>query len=104
MKSILFDHIEEVKKMCKTYQVKSLYVFGSVCTEAFTERSDIDFLLVFEPDISVKEYTDNYFTLLYNLQEIFGRKVDLITNRSLSNPYFIQSIEKTKEIVYESGN
>ncbi len=104
MKSILSDHITEVKKICKTYQVKSLFVFGSVCTEAFTERSDIDFLMVFEPSISVKEYTDNYFDVLYKLQEIFGRKVDLITNRSLSNPYFIQSIEKTKELVYESGN
>ena len=48
------------------------------------------------------DYTDNYFELHYKLSDLFGRKIDLITERSLSNPYFIESINETKELIYES--
>lgn len=36
-------------------------LLGSVNTPRFTEKSDIDLLIEFEPDISIEEYTDNYF-------------------------------------------
>jgi hypothetical protein len=34
------------------------------------------------------------------LEALFQRKVDLLTENSLSNPYFIESIEETKELLY----
>jgi predicted nucleotidyltransferase len=76
-----------------------MYVFGSVCTNRFNDRSDIDFLITFD-NLSVEQYTDNYFDLYYQLQRLFGRKIDLLTDRALSNPYFIESVEESKQLIY----
>ncbi len=76
-----------------------MHVFGSVCTDKFNENSDIDILISFDK-LSIEEYTDNYFELHYKLQELFGRKIDLLTDKSLSNPYFIKGLEQTKQLIY----
>jgi hypothetical protein len=67
--------------------------------ESFNDKSDIDILISFK-DISIEKYTDNYFELHYKLEELFNRKIDLLTENSLSNPYFIESIEETKQLLY----
>lgn len=99
MNRIIADKLEELKELCKIYKVKTMYVFGSVCTNKFSDASDIDILISFD-DLSVEEYTDNYFELHYKLQELFNRKIDLLTERSLSNPYFIKGVDLTKKLVY----
>lgn len=76
-----------------------MYVFGSACTDEFHINSDIDILVSFK-DISIEKYTDNYFDLHHNLENLFERKVDLLTDNSLSNPYFIESIDETKQLLY----
>lgn len=100
MNHILHTKLEAVKELCRRYKVKSLYAFGSVNTPRFTDKSDIDFLIEFEPDISIEEYTDNYFLLHNKLAELFKRKIDLVTRRSLSNPFFIADVERTKQLLY----
>ena len=99
MQSLIESKLDDLKLLCETYDVKTLYVFGSACTDKFNESSDIDILVSFK-DISIEKYTDNYFELHYRLSELFGRKIDLLTENSLSNPYFIDSIEETKELLY----
>jgi uncharacterized protein len=99
MNRIVSDRIDELKKLCNTYNVKSMYVFGSVCTDKFNDNSDIDILISFD-DISIDQYTENYFDLHYKLQDLFGRKIDLLTDKSLSNPYFIKGLEQTKQLIY----
>ena len=74
-------------------------LFGSATTEKFNDSSDIDILISFK-EIPFEKYTDNYFELHEMLEKLFNRKIDLLTEKSLSNPYFIQSIEKTKQLVY----
>lgn len=100
MNHILHNKLETLKELCRHYKVKSLYAFGSVNTPRFTESSDIDLLIEFEPDISIEEYTDNYFLLHSKLSELFRRKIDLVTRRSLSNPFFIADVEQTKQLLY----
>ena len=99
MQRLIKENIEELKNICEKYDVKALYIFGSVCTSDFSELSDIDILVSFK-DISIEKYTDNYFELHYKLGDLFGRKIDLITENSLSNPYFIESLEETKQLLY----
>jgi len=70
-----------------------------VCTDKFNENSDIDLLISFD-NLSIDEYTDNYFDLHYKLENLFKREIDLLTDKSLSNPYFIQSLEQTKQLIY----
>lgn len=85
--------------MCVKYDVKTMYLYGSATTDHFNDSSDIDILISFK-ELSVEQYTDNYFELHEKLEELFGRKVDLLTERSLSNPYFIKSVEETKHLLY----
>lgn len=100
MNKIIQDQLDTLKALCRRYKVKSLYVFGSVNTPRFTENSDIDLLIDFEPDISIEEYTDCFFLLREKLTELFKRKIDLVTRRSLSNPFFIEDVEQSKQLLY----
>lgn len=99
MNQLVIDKKSELIALCQEYKVKSMYVFGSVCTDKFTDQSDIDFLIAFD-NVSLDDYADYYFDLLYKLQNLLGREIDLVTESSLSNPYFIQSLDKTKELLY----
>jgi len=99
MNSIITANIDRVKSLCEQYKVSSLYAFGSVCSDRFNEASDIDLLISFK-DIDPAEYTDNYFDLAEKLEDLFHKPVDLVTDKSLSNPYFIKSVNKSKVHIY----
>ena len=99
MASIFSDKLLPLKALCVTYDVKTMYVFGSACTDKFSADSDIDILVSFK-ELSIEKYTDNYFALHEELEKLFERKIDLVTENSLSNPYFIQSIDETKQLLY----
>jgi uncharacterized protein len=99
MNKILTERISELKRLCEIYNVRYMYVFGSVCTDKFNDKSDIDFLISFDK-LSIDQYADNYFDLHYKLEDLFHRQIDLLTDNSLSNPYFIKVIEQTKQLIY----
>ena len=100
MHPIFKNQLNVIKDLCKQYKVKSLYSFGSVNTSTFSEKSDIDLLIDFEPDISIEDYTDNFFSLREKFSNLFKRDIDLVTRRSLSNPFFIQDVEQSKLLIY----
>ncbi len=99
MQSLLSDNIDKIKSLCIANNVRSLFAFGSVCTDRFTDKSDIDLLISFKP-MDSGDYADTYFILAEKFEELFRRPVDLVTDKSLSNPYFIDSINKTKTLLY----
>jgi predicted nucleotidyltransferase len=100
MQRIIEENTEKIKALCKMYNVKSLFAFGSVCADKFNDHSDIDFLIIFHP-MGYGDYADSYLNLADKLEELFQRPVDLITDKSLSNPYFINSVNRTKTLIYE---
>lgn len=102
MNKLISQNIDLIRKICKEHKVEKLNVFGSLVSGNLTKDSDIDLLISFLDDISIEEYTENYFKLHYLFEDIFNRPVDLITENSLNNPYFIDSLEKTKTLIYES--
>lgn len=99
MHALINQHIESLRALSKKYQVKTMYVFGSSVRDSFSDSSDIDILISFK-DITIEAYTDNFFNLHHDLEGLFGRKVDLITESSLSNPYLIESILESRQLVY----
>lgn len=99
MQTIIQENIDKITALCQLYKVKSLYAFGSVCNDKFNPKSDIDLLISFNT-MDYGDYADAYFTLADKFEELFQRPVDLITDKSLSNPYFIDSLNQTKTLIY----
>ncbi len=81
--------------------VNKLYFFGSVLTPTFNEEtSDID-VLVEVADLPPEERGENLIALWDNLESLFNRKVDLLTENALRNPFFKREVERTKKLVYD---
>ncbi len=91
--------MEKIQALCKAHNVKALFAFGSVCTNKFNDESDIDLLISFNP-MDYGDYADTYFDLADQFEILFQRPVDLVTDKSLSNPYFIDSVNQTKTLLY----
>ena len=100
MNALLQNTIPAVQSLCDMYKVKNLYAFGSVLTDRFSESSDIDFLVSFTDDVPLQDFADNYFDFKDELSKLLGRDIDLVTESSLSNPYFINEVEHTKTRIY----
>lgn len=101
MNELLKSNLSEIRALFKKYKVKRAYAFGSVCTPSFNDTSDIDFLISFEEGLDPLVMGENWWSIYYSLQEIVKRNVDLVTESSLRNPYFIKVLEKTKVPIYE---
>lgn len=94
-------NLQRISDLCRKHKVKSLSVFGSILTDRFNEKSDVDLLVDFEPiDHDSFDYVDNYFSLRDALEHLFRRKVDLIEEKALRNKYFIANVNRTKMMIY----
>ncbi len=97
--TIVLD-IEALRGICERYHVEKLYAFGSACRDDFAEGSDIDLLVHFDKGLALADYLDNYLLLKEELESLFHRKVDLINEKYVKNPYVIKGIEKTRTPIY----
>ena len=95
----LETYAPEIIKHCEAHKVKSLSVFGSVLTDSFNKESDIDLIVDFS-QIEVEDYADNYFDFKFSLQDILKRPIDLLEEKAVKNPYFRQSLNKQRQLVY----
>ncbi|MGH8746644.1 MAG: nucleotidyltransferase family protein [Burkholderiales bacterium] len=99
MASILEPHLAEIPDLCRRYGVARLELFGSAAGDAFDpQRSDLDFLVKFDADPS--RLFDRYFGLKESLEALYGRRVDLVTEGSLRNRYFIEAVNQSRRLVY----
>ena len=81
--------------------VKRIYLFGSALTARFDENSsDIDVLVETE-NISPEEKGKFLIALWDDLEKLFNRKVDLLTENSLRNPYLAREIQQTRKLIYD---
>jgi predicted nucleotidyltransferase len=91
--------IIEIRALCEKNKVKTLYAFGSVTRNDFNDLSDIDLIVDFE-EKDPFTYTDLYFNLKLNLEQLLKRQVDLLEERAIKNPFFRQQLDNTKVKIY----
>lgn len=101
MVEVLKNKMPVVVQLLKKHKVKRAYAFGSAVTGGFGKDSDIDLLVAFDDALDPVEYGQHYFELAEQLEQILKHPVDLVTEASLKNPYFIKSLNKTKVPLYE---
>jgi len=92
-------HITSIRNLCTSHEVEKLYLFGSALGMHFHVKSDLDFLVRFKP-IDLLKYADNYFDLKFSLEDLLNRPVDLLEEQSIKNPYFLESLNKSKMLIY----
>ncbi len=91
---------EAVAALCRRCHVIRLDLFGSAATGKFDPKhSDLDFLVTLER-LPPWAYTDAYDQLQAGLTAIFGREVDLVSEKGIVNPYFAESVNATRSLVY----
>ncbi len=100
---LIEDHIKELKEACIKFQVAELYAFGSVLTNNFRRDSDLDFIVTID-ETDPLECAEYYFQLKFALEKIFGRKIDLLEQKSIRNPLFKDLVDHKKRLVYARGN
>ena len=94
-KEEILKKLRENKEKIKEFGVKRIGVFGSFARDEAGEESDIDIIVEFEEG---KKNFDNFINLAFFLEELFGKKIDLLTSESIS-PYIKPYVEK--EVIYE---
>ena len=101
MVGLIEDNYEALKGLCVRYSVRRLELFGSALTGSNfdPEKSDLDFLVEFQP-LKQGEYADAYFGLLEAIESLFNRDVDLVMTGAIKNPYFLESINKNRKVLY----
>ncbi|MFA4902484.1 MAG: nucleotidyltransferase family protein [Desulfobaccales bacterium] len=92
--------LKGIEDFCRRWKIKEFSLFGSVLRDDFRPDSDLDVLVVFEPDGGIT--FDNRVEMLDELTAIFGREVDLVDEDLIRNPFRRHEILTTKEVVYAS--
>lgn len=101
MINLLSQHRKEIAAICSELQIRSLEVFGSAATGTFDpESSDIDFLADFADPEAPPGLLTRYLTLAQELEALLGTTVEILTPRSIRNPYFRQAVDSQRETIY----
>lgn len=101
MHPFLTQYFSSIEQLCKKYKVSKLYVFGSLASGRFDEKSsDADFIVAFE-SLSDRDLAQNYLNLMVDLADLLQRPVDLLVDEPIENPYFKEELEETKLLIYE---
>ncbi|MCE9582021.1 MAG: nucleotidyltransferase domain-containing protein [Planctomycetes bacterium] len=98
----LIAHSKEIRELCTRNHVCRLELFGSAARGQDKPTSDFDFIVEME-DLPPVEYGRCYFNLLFGLEDLLGRRVELLTLPSITNPYFLKEIESDRSVVYEES-
>lgn len=71
--------LKSQKRRLKKFGVRSISIFGSMARDKARKQSDIDLLVEFEKPVGLFEFA----RLKIYLEEVLGRKVDLVTPEAL---------------------
>ena len=99
--SFLQVYLSKINELCRSHNAVRLYAFGSVTSIGFDEhKSDVDLLVELSEELSPEQKGKEYFILLFELEKLFHRRVDLIMGHSFCNPYFAHAVEQSKQLLY----
>lgn len=101
MTALVEQHRQALGELCRKFRVRRLELFGSAAVaDGFRAgESDLDFLVEFLP-LEPGSHADAYFGLLAALEDLFQCRVDLVMTRAITNPYFLESVNQARTMLY----
>ncbi len=98
METVVLPDRERLAELCRRWKIRNLFLFGSVARGEARPDSDVDLLVEFEPD---RPSTVRFFLdARADFERAFGRPVDLVQDRLVTNPYRRASIGRDKKLLY----
>ena len=91
---------EKIEEFCLRWKIVEFSLFGSALREDFDLDSDVDILVSLSEDADLDLY--DWIAMIEELEEIFGREVDLVEKSTLRNPFRRNAILTKREIIYAS--
>lgn len=100
MTSLIEQNRNRLEELCRRFGVRRFELFGSAAGGDFNEQtSDFDFLVEFLPT-DPAGHAHAYLNLLVALEDLFGRRIDLLETRAIKNPYLMETINKSRVELY----
>ncbi len=99
MIALLEDNREAIAELCGQFGVRRLSVFGSAAKGTFDlATSDVDFL------VDLGNYEDRvakrFMGFVAALEDLMGRRIDIVTEKAVSDPDFRRELDATAEVIY----
>lgn len=100
----LRDHLQPLQELCRRHGVVRLDVFGSVVGGGFDAgRSDLDFIVEMRGERE-PGYATRFCRFADELEMLFDRPVDLLTERMIRNPHFKAEVQRTRQSLLGLGH
>jgi uncharacterized protein len=97
----ILDHRDEVAALCRVHHARRLELFGSATRPDFSAAdSDLDFIVDMDEALPPGEYSKSFFALKAQLEGLFGRPVDLLTDASILNPFLRRRVDAERVAIY----
>ncbi len=101
MIALTTSQLEAIQALCRAFQVTRLELFGSASRDDFDpDRSDIDMLVAFAPGTDLGPWMAHFFELQNQLEDVLGRKDDLVMATALRNPYLLRAINHDRHLLF----
>lgn len=100
----LLPILPKITALCEAHGVAHLEMFGSATGKDFKpESSDVDFLVELDPQAPGSR-AQRWIALADALEQLLGRHVDLVNPRYIRNPYFLQTVNRSRQLIYDRSN
>lgn len=98
---LLQARLEPLRELCERFGVERLELFGSAARGEFDPTSsDLDFIVQMkgrrEPG-----YARRFYEFAEAIEALYGRRVDLLTELMIKNPYFKAEVDKDRRVLVE---
>jgi len=97
------NYQDRIVSVCRKFKVEKIYAFGSTVSGKYKNNSDVD-LIVFLEKMPPEKKGETLLALWDELEALFGRRVDLLTDKRISNPILNKNIENSKILLYDRTN
>jgi len=92
---LITDNLDAIRALCRQYGIRKLDLFGSAATGAFDPAtSDIDFVVDAGED--GPDIAERFFDFIDGLEALLGYRVQMITERSITNYYFRKAVNEQR--------
>jgi predicted nucleotidyltransferase len=88
----------KISSFCRRWKVSELALFGSVLRADFRPNSDIDLMVTFMPEAAWSLF--DLIQMQEELEELFGRPVDLVERDTIRNPFRKRTILGNLQVIY----